>query len=97
MAETQGYGVPEHGLAPDSAGALGAHADFAGLHGGDVAVGKVEGEGVGVEVGAGVYGWAAFHDRDVYAALGEMGSEGASSGARAYDTDIEDFLWHLPS
>jgi hypothetical protein len=38
-----------------------------------VAVGKVEGQGVGVEVGAGVDGGAAFYDRYVYAALGKMG------------------------
>jgi hypothetical protein len=38
-----------------------------------VAVGEVEGQGVGIEVGASVYGWTAFNDGDIYAALGEMG------------------------
>ena len=73
VAQAQGYSVPEHGLATDSPGSLGAHAGFARLHGGDVAVGEVEGQGVGVEVGAGVDGGAAFYDGDVYAASGEMG------------------------
>jgi hypothetical protein len=38
-----------------------------------MAIREIKGQGVGIEVRAGVDGWTAFNNGDVYAVLGEMG------------------------
>ena len=88
LAIAPGDCIPKHGLAADASRALGVEAGFAGLHGGDVAAGKLERHRVGVEVGVGVDLRSAFDQSHVDAAPGKMSGKRATRRARSDNHDI---------
>src|SRR5213075_1654996 len=55
LAETPGHGIPQHGLAAESARTLRVETRFAGLHRRNVSAGKLERHSVSIEVCACVY------------------------------------------
>ena len=89
LAESQGDGVPQHRLSADAAAALGIKSRLARPHRWDLAIGKVEGEGVRVEVGARVDARAALDERNPDTAPRQVRRERPAGGAGTNNDDVE--------
>src|SRR5262249_15455383 len=94
MAEPPGDRVPGHRLAAHAPAAFGFETLDAGPHGGNVAIGEIEGHRVRVERSARVDFRPAFDDSDIDSLPRQVRRERAAGRPRAHHAHIVDFLGH---